>query len=252
VTLLDDPCVLFALARESSVFRRRLRQRQRFYGETTGAGLYAGLGRDVLVLEAGIGPARMEAALAGLFGKRPLRHAGYQPQFVVSAGFSGALREGISVGDVILSTELVDEAGGCWPATWPPKDFAWDGARGRLLTVSRLVSTPAEKQALGLKYAALAADMESAIAARICSRHGVPFGCVRAISDDAQTALSPRLVGLLSGGRVSPLRVLVALAASPRLTVELWRLARHTRLAATRLADALTHLLDGQAIATRE
>jgi hypothetical protein len=71
----------------------------------------------------------------------------------------------------------------------------------------------------------------------------VPFGCVRAISDAMETALSPELVALLSRGRAAPGRVLAALARRPRLAGELWRLARHTRMASEQLGKALGELL---------
>jgi hypothetical protein len=85
--------------------------------------------------------------------------------------------------------------------------------------------------------------MESAVLARACRRHGVAFGCVRAVSDAADTALSPGLADLLAGGRVSPPRLLAALARSPRLAVELWQLARATRRAGEQLGAALGELL---------
>ena len=81
--------------------------------------------------------------------------------------------------------------------------------------------------------------METARVARFCAEHDIPFASVRAVSDDVQTALSPRLVALLSGGRVSPLRLLGNVARQPRLVAELWRLARQTRLASAQLALAL-------------
>jgi hypothetical protein len=62
---------------------------------------------------------------------------------------------------------------------------------------------------------------------------------VVAVSLKKETALSPQLVRLLAGERVAPLRVLTALACSPRLAVELWRLAAGTRVAAHNLATAL-------------
>jgi hypothetical protein len=55
--------------------------------------------------------------------------------------------------------------------------------------------------------------------------------------------LSPRLGALLSRGRVSPVRLLAAIAASPGITGELWRLAGATRFAAEQLAKALGELL---------
>jgi adenosylhomocysteine nucleosidase len=204
-----------------------------------------GPGRRVLLLETGIGPERMEAALTWLL-RQPLSGGRvYRPRFVVSAGFSGALQEGIRVGDVVVATEVADTEGGRWPATWPSPDYPWPGRRGRVLTVRRLVGDPEEKRALGREHAATAVDMEAAAAARVCALSSIPFGCIRAISDDVHTRLSPRLVSLLFAGRVSAPRVLAALARSPRLAGELWRLARQTRLAARQLAVALGELLDG-------
>ena len=87
--------------------------------------------------------------------------------------------------------------------------------------------------------------MESAVVASACARHGVPCVCVRAVSDDAQTGLSPRLVQLLSGARVSWWRLLLAIIRSPRLLAECMRLGKATRLAAERLAAALHELIDG-------
>ncbi len=54
------------------------------------------------------------------------------------------------------------------------------------------------------------------------------------------TELSPRLASLLDGGRVAPLKLLGALVRSPGIVGELVRLARHTDVAARRLATTLT------------
>jgi hypothetical protein len=85
--------------------------------------------------------------------------------------------------------------------------------------------------------------METATVARVCEQRQVPFGCVRVISDDVEEALSPRLVSLFSGGRISPMRVLFALLRSPSLAAELIRLAKQTRFAAAQLARVLGELL---------
>ena len=78
----------------------------------------------------------------------------------------------------------------------------------------RLVATAEEKAALGMKYGAMAVDMEAATVARFCQRHGVPFGSVRAISDDMRTTLSPQLATLLQAGRPSLPRVLAGMAVT--------------------------------------
>ena len=79
------------------------------------------------------------------------------------------------------------------------------------------------------------------------SRHGVndSVACDQtvAISDDVDTPLSPQLVSLLAGGRISLPRVLLALLRRPALLKEFRRLGRDTRVASTQLGKALGELL---------
>src|SRR5262249_32276989 len=98
-------------------------------------------------------------------------------------------------------------------------------------------------QQLGQRFGAAAVDMESATAAHFCWKRNISFVSVRAISDEVQTRLSPRLTALLSGPAVRPGRVLAAVLRSPGLLPELGRLARDPRRAARSLADALVRLL---------
>ena len=85
--------------------------------------------------------------------------------------------------------------------------------------------------------------MESAAFAKRCSEKGVPFGVLRAVSDDAGTPLSPALASLLAGGTVSPWRLVRAIAKQPTLIAELIRLGRHTKHASRQLGAALGELL---------
>jgi nucleoside phosphorylase len=181
----------------------------------------------------------MEQALGWLLDQQD------KPRFILSAGYSGALKDH-EVGSLILATEVVDESGGMWQADWPGEltgDWRPPLQRGRLLCVSRLVGDPAEKRHLGQQHDALAVDMESAVIARRCAEKGVPFGCLRVISDSADQALDPKLAALLGGPRVSAWSVLKLLVRSPRLARELFRLARQTRHASRQLGLALGELL---------
>jgi adenosylhomocysteine nucleosidase len=195
-----------------------------------------------VVLETGIGAARTEKALSWLLGRPVLERGPYRPRLVLSAGFSGALQEGWQVGDVLVATEVADLEGHRWPVSWPAADMPWP--RGRLLTVPALIAGSRDKRQLGRDHEATAVDMETATVARLCGLHDVPLGCVRAISDDVHTSLSPRLACLLAGGRVSAWRLSAALLRSPHLVPELCRLARQTRLAAARLAGVLAEVLE--------
>jgi hypothetical protein len=85
--------------------------------------------------------------------------------------------------------------------------------------------------------------MESSFFAARSAKAGVPFACVRAISDDVTTGLSPALVSLLSGGSASWWRAFWMLARKPSMFRELRRLARDTKQASTQLGKSLGELL---------
>jgi adenosylhomocysteine nucleosidase len=161
------------------------------------------------------------------------------PRLVVFAGFAGALDAHLAIGDVVIADQVWDGTGRCW-RTWapdvklPPRMF-----RGPLLTTNRLIASAGEKHVLAQRSGCQAVDMESAPCAARCAERGIPFSCVRAISDRATTDLSPELVSLLSGPRVSSIRLAGALLRRPWIAAELWRLGRDTRVASKQLALAL-------------
>jgi nucleoside phosphorylase len=230
---ITDPCVVFALRRESMYFRRDYPYQQSFPGAPCRAQFRGLPSQTVLMLETGLGAVSMESALRWCLNSPRFGSVPYRPRFLLSAGFSGALRPEQKVGDLLLATEVIDKCGNCWPAVHPPV-LPW--CRGRLLTASELVGDPREKQRLGQESGAVAVDMESAIVARLCHEHGVPFACLRVISDDLNTPLSPQLLALLRQGRVSPARLAWQVARYPALIVELWRLAGQSRMAVKRFA----------------
>jgi adenosylhomocysteine nucleosidase len=197
----------------------------------------------VLLLETGIGATAMETALRWCLGEPRLGNFRYRPSRLLCAGFSGALQPEQGVGDLVVATEVVDQQGDHWQAMIPD---AWVGqgiTTGRLLTMPELVSDPHEKRRLGRCYGALAVDMESAIAARLCHQHSTPFACLRVISDDWQTTLSPHLVELLGQELVSIPRLVRKVLRHPMLIAELWRLAGQTRRASRRLLSPLSALI---------
>jgi adenosylhomocysteine nucleosidase len=227
---------LFALRREAEAFARRTRLVHPLPDAPCPAARIETRRGAAVILETGFGIDR-----AAVAARWVLEH--FEPRLVVVCGFAGALSPTLRVGEVLLASEVVEpgEDELHWRTAVPAE--LGDLPVGRLVTVKRLVATPAEKQALANETHAVMVDMESAAIAEACQEWQVPCAVVRVISDTAGTALSPRLVKLLTGGRASPWRVLATLARSPRSTIELWCLARDTRLAAGRLADALARLV---------
>jgi adenosylhomocysteine nucleosidase len=227
---------LFALRRESAPFKRFLKFVESRPDAPCYAAPYETRRGNVVVLETGIGAKRAATAIRWVLEQ-------FQPRLVIACGFAGALSPTLKVGDVLIASEVVEpsEDDLHWPTAVPAE--LGDLPVGRLVTVAELVGRLAAKRSLARETGAVAVDMESATIAEACQAWRVPCAVVRAISDTADTALSPRLVALLSGGRVAPWRVLAAVLRSPGLIVELWRLARDTRIAARRLAAALERLI---------
>ena len=216
-------------------------RRRVFAGAPIPAAFHGDASRTVLVVETGVGAAAMEKALSWLLPEPPIDGGSFRPSLVLTAGFSGALVPGLKVGDLILADEIVGADGVSWPATWPPG--ASPLRRGRLLTTAKLVGRPEEKRRLGKCSRAVAVDMESVVAAQLCSAADVPFGSLRAISDDVDTPLSETLLGVLGDGRVRPGWLAAAILRRPWLIAELLRLSSNTRKAAKRLAVGLVDLL---------
>jgi adenosylhomocysteine nucleosidase len=242
---LTNVAVLFALRQEARAFLRALPAQEKIATAPCRTRLCAGT-PTLLVVETGVGQERMHTALDWMFSSPLVRDVPYAPGLVISAGFSGALREGLHVGDIVVATEVVGPDGVCHEASWPTEgNVSWPGEhhRGRLLTVDKFIADPETKRALGLRHAALAVDMETATVACRCNRLDIPFACIRVISDDAHVPLSPELDYIADNGRVVLRRLAVSLLRRPALARELWRLAGNTRFAADRLGRYLGEFL---------
>ena len=121
---------------------------------------------------------RLERAAAGAAG-------------IVSFGMTGALVDGLAIGDWVVADRLwgaVDLA--CDPAWTRALAAALPGARiGGFYADGRMIDTVAEKLALGERHGALAVDMESHIAGAVAAERGLPFAIVRCVSDGARHLL---------------------------------------------------------------
>jgi nucleoside phosphorylase len=137
---------------------------------------------------------------------------------VISAGFCGGLVEDARIGDVVIGSDT-------------------------LVTVDHPVVTVEERRALHAATGARVVDMESAAIARRCAEAGVAFESVRVVSDNLEHPLPADLLPALNGEQIVTHRLLAAMWRRPGLIVDLWRLARHSRLAANRLAEALNDYL---------
>jgi adenosylhomocysteine nucleosidase len=238
-----DIGLLFALTIEAGGLVDRLANAVRREGH----GLVAWQGtlaeRRIVAMCSGAGqPAAARAAEAMIHAHRPKR--------MIVSGFAGGLDPGAARGDLVMADELVDESG---------RRLALDlhvdraalaavpGVRvGRLLTVDRIIASPAEKRALGVKHQALAVDMESFAAAEVCRRGKTPLLAVRIISDGVDDRLPPEVENLVRQrslpGRLGA--VAGALVRRPASAKDMWRLKEQAIEASERLAKFLTGIVE--------
>jgi len=104
---------------------------------------------------------------------------------IISFGLTGALADGLGIGDWVVGDRIAGAIDMACDAGWRDAIAArLPGARiGGFFADGRMIDTIAEKRALGVKHEALAVDMESHIAAAVAARRGLPFAIMRCVSD---------------------------------------------------------------------
>ena len=207
-------------------------------------------GGDLVFRGARFGAIRIAFAQCGM-GFEPARRAtqalidGHSPKWIVSAGFSGALRPEMRVGDIVVANEIVSPHG---QQLTLDMNMEPDPAKGRfvgkLLTVDQIIRTVAEKKQLGDTFGALAIDMESLAVAQMCRDTKTRCLAVRVISDDMSADLPPEILTIL--GSTGSLRLGAALGAvwkRPGSIKEMWRLRELAQVAGDRLATFLEGII---------
>ncbi len=148
---------------------------------------------------------------------------------MISTGFCGALDPALRVGDIVVS------GSGTCPAVG-------DGStpiRGDIVSSDRVAVTAAEKEVLRARTGAIAVEMEAAGLAHQANLWGVPFYCIRAVSDIAAEDLPLDFNQYRDGeGRFCRTRIALAALARPFAAIPpLLRLNRNCQLAADALGE---------------
>jgi len=165
-----------------------------------------------------------------------------------SFGICGALSSELDIGTVVVGREVHCQSE-CRRA-----DELWSNALAgacdaRVGVVSgsdSVLLTEATKAELHQQTAALAADMETHIVARIASKRELPFAVLRAVSDAADRTLPPAAAfGLNKEGRVDYSAVMLSLLDEPSQWRGLIRTARDTNTAMKALLRCLERLGPG-------
>ena len=183
-----------------------------------------------------------------------VEEAASRAECLVSFGIAGGLAPGLKAGDIVLSTEVIDEDRR-WLSSERLRpqisDLALElGAfEGPVLGARMVVATKADKKHAWQQTGAIAVDLESVVVARAAAALGIPFVVLRAIADPASRELPPAALLPLSGdGRPVLGQVLASVLRRPQQLPTLWGVAREARQALQALvgpAHALNRVLAG-------
>ena len=147
---------------------------------------------------------------------------------LVSFGLAGALRDGLSCGEVIDATRVVDSEGA---VLWEGRPLGVPGARsGTVLAADAVVDDPNERRALHERTGADVVDLESGPLAR----SGRLAGVLRAVSDTPERRLHGICNAVRPEGRYDWGGLALAFARAPR---GFTRAATDARRALKRLED---------------
>lgn len=219
-----------ALAREFSGLLRHASSVERLDSPVRTASRAVIADSDWLLVANGEGPRCAAAAI-----KWALESA--VPRAVLSTGYCGALSPELAEGDIFAATEVRDETGASFPALTPPASRP--SRRGPVLSMDRVAATAREKAELNATGAGVV-EMEAAAVACAAGVKGLPFYCIRVVSDSASADLPIDFNLFRRGdGSIDSRRVARHALARPQSWPALVRLAFHASRASNLLGDYL-------------
>jgi adenosylhomocysteine nucleosidase len=152
---------------------------------------------------------------------------------VLNVGLCGALNDKLQVGDIVVGTAVNG-------VTVNVPDVSGVFHAGAIASVDRVAQTAAEKRRLS-DTGAIAVEMEAAALLERARRWGVPFYCVRAVSDTADEDFALDFNAARDReGRFQPVRIVAQALRRPLTGIpELLRLRRNAEKAAKALGEFL-------------
>jgi adenosylhomocysteine nucleosidase len=179
---------------------------------------------------AGAGVAAATRAIAEVEKYGPIDKA-------ISTGWAGALRTDLAPGQAYDVSCVIDARTGERFVTSAPANNCW------LVTSSR-VADAAEKQRLASTYETALVDMEATAIARLARMRGIPFYCIKGISDGFNDKLPDFNRFLSTGGQFHLARFIFFALFHPVYWSALLQMGENSRKAARAIAVSLLNLLD--------
>jgi adenosylhomocysteine nucleosidase len=195
-------------------------------------------GRRLMLVANGAGPGlaarALEIAIRAISGADL---SASKLEAVVCVGYCGALQPDLQPNAIVIPAEVLDSA---TQDVYPCSNLGISQEpSGVLISQNRVANTAAEKQELG-KGGAIAVDMEAGGIAVRAKRAGLPFSCIKVVSDRADESFGLDLNAMRAeNGRVARGKIVCYALTHPALIPELFRLRRRTQDAAKALGEFL-------------
>lgn len=233
-----DIGIIAALPIETGDLMDRLKKVRKF--KSQGMVVFEGdyQGRIVAVIHCGMGRQRaLKAAEHLIFGHRPY--------WIIHPGFGGGLDPSLSLGDVVLPTEVVDPEGNLVAIPIRPEMIPSGISIGRLLTVDNILRKADEKTAWREKSEAIVVDMESHAVAQLCQQMNLRWVGLRVVTDTSGQELPPEIMTIT--GPTGAFRLgatLGALWSRPAAVKDLLKLRESAIIASDKIAHFVTHMIE--------
>jgi len=183
---------------------------------------------DLLLVANGAGSRRVAAAIDAAL-------SGFCADALVSAGFCGAVAPELGLAEIVVATEVANDHASYAVA---PLEAAANHRRGVVRTIDHIAQTAEEKR-IWRSTGAIAVEMEAAAAAQRAQTLGLPFYCIKAVSDLADETLAIDLnAALRPDGHFDTIKILGSTLRHPVVRVPaLLRLRSRAVRAANSLGD---------------
>ncbi len=208
--------------------------------------------KEIIIVQSGMGTINSEAAWKYV-------NEEYRPDYIISAGFGGALYDGAAIGDLIAASgvllypdaakDTADRQRNCLEIPgmkdvirkMKSADMVHEGT---ILTLRyRLTKTEIEEELLqGLSFPVC--DMETFPLAKLSMLEGLPFFAVRAVTDRAHEEIPQELFGVTDTyGNYSLSGALRIILGNPALIPSCIRMGKNAWLASRKLCRATEELI---------
>jgi nucleoside phosphorylase len=227
--------ITFALPTESSRLIARVRETPRTARSDNGI-IYGQINqRPVAIFHTGVGQKACQASIDDFLS---VEH----PDFLISSGFAGGLREGLRVGDLFLAENFSDRQ---LLSTAQGILTGRNTQTAKLFTSASIIDSVSQRNELGRQVSADAVDMETETIARACATSGIRMLSLRVISDTPRQPLPapPGALFDMERQKTDVKKLVTHTLKHPAAFFHLVAFARHVALARRALTEALIVLL---------